>query len=51
MTRLLHVLLLGGTGTIGRAVAAALVAAGHPVTALVRRADQRLPGAGWFRAM
>lgn len=40
----LPVLLLGGTGTIGRAVAAALVARGHPVTALVRRADQRLPG-------
>lgn len=40
----LRVLLLGGTGTIGRAVAAALVAAGHPVTALLRRPDQRLPG-------
>lgn len=32
----LRVLLLGGTGTIGRATAAALVAAGHGVTALVR---------------
>lgn len=38
------VLLLGGSGTIGRATASALVAAGHEVTALVRRADQRLPG-------
>ncbi len=32
----LRVLLLGGTGTIGRATARALVAAGHRVTALVR---------------
>ncbi len=32
----LRVLLLGGTGTIGRATAAALVAAGHDVVALVR---------------
>ena len=32
----LRVLLLGGTGTIGRATARALCAAGHEVTALVR---------------
>ncbi|MFN4156902.1 MAG: NAD(P)H-binding protein [Gemmobacter sp.] len=32
----MRVLLLGGTGTIGRATAAALCAAGHRVTALVR---------------
>ena len=31
-----HVLLLGGTGTIGRATARALLAEGHRVTALVR---------------
>jgi divinyl chlorophyllide a 8-vinyl-reductase len=36
----LRVLLLGATGTIGRATAAALVAAGHEVVAVVR------PGAG-----
>lgn len=36
MTTGRRVLLLGGTGTIGRATAAALVAAGHRVTALVR---------------
>lgn len=40
----LTVLLLGGTGTIGRATAAALVAAGHSVTALVRDPAARLPG-------
>lgn len=40
--RPLSVLLLGGTGTIGRATAAALVAAGHRVTALVRAGS--LPG-------
>jgi divinyl chlorophyllide a 8-vinyl-reductase len=32
----LHVLLLGATGTIGRATAAALMAAGHEVVAVVR---------------
>jgi divinyl chlorophyllide a 8-vinyl-reductase len=37
------VLLLGGTGTIGRATAAALVAAGHRVVALVR-GNTALPG-------
>jgi divinyl chlorophyllide a 8-vinyl-reductase len=36
MTQPLHVLLLGATGTIGRATAAALRADGHRVTALVR---------------
>lgn len=41
-TRPLRVLLLGGTGTIGRATAAALVADGHRVTALVR--GGALPG-------
>ena len=40
----MNVLLLGGTGTIGRATAAALVAAGHRVTALVRQAGAMLPG-------
>ncbi len=39
----LHVLLLGGTGTIGRATAAALVAAGHRVTALVRPGAKHAP--------
>jgi divinyl chlorophyllide a 8-vinyl-reductase len=42
----LRVLLLGGTGTIGRATAAALLAEGHGVLALVRpgsKAD-KLPG-------
>lgn len=43
----LRVLLLGGTGTIGRATAAALAAAGHDVVALVRgdteRGDMVLP--------
>lgn len=37
------VLLLGGTGTIGRATASALVAAGHRVVALVR-GNTALPG-------
>ena len=32
----IRVLLLGATGTIGRATAAALVAAGHEVAAVVR---------------
>ena len=32
----LRVLLLGATGTIGRATAAALIAAGHEVVAVVR---------------
>jgi divinyl chlorophyllide a 8-vinyl-reductase len=36
MTQPLHILLLGATGTIGRATAAALRADGHSVTALVR---------------
>lgn len=42
----MDVLLLGGTGTIGRATAAALRAAGHRVTALVRpgTAADALPG-------
>lgn len=40
--RPLSLLLLGGTGTIGRATAAALCAAGHRVTALVRQGA--LPG-------
>ena len=41
-----RVLLLGGTGTIGRATAAALRAAGHRVVALVRpgTAQDALPG-------
>jgi len=40
------VLLLGATGTIGRATALALVAAGHPVSALVRKGTtaRTLPG-------
>lgn len=46
------VLLLGGTGTIGRATARALRAAGHNVTALVRpgTADEALPGCTLHRA-
>jgi divinyl chlorophyllide a 8-vinyl-reductase len=41
-----HVLLLGGTGTIGRATARALRAAGHSITALIRPAADAslLPG-------
>lgn len=37
----LNILLLGGTGTIGRATATALREAGHSVTALVRRNKQK----------
>jgi divinyl chlorophyllide a 8-vinyl-reductase len=46
MTTGRRVLLLGGTGTIGRATAAALLAEGHHVTALVRpgTAVGALPG-------
>jgi divinyl chlorophyllide a 8-vinyl-reductase len=44
MTRALRVLLLGGTGTIGRATAAALLAAGHRVTAQVRPGSSAPPG-------
>lgn len=44
MTRALHVLLLGATGTIGRATAAALQAAGHRVTVLVRPGAMPPPG-------
>jgi divinyl chlorophyllide a 8-vinyl-reductase len=46
MTTGRRVLLLGGTGTIGRATAAALVADGHDVAALVRQgtAQGTLPG-------
>lgn len=45
----LRVLLLGGTGTIGRATAVALRTAGHDVVALVRgKAD--LPGCNLFPA-
>jgi divinyl chlorophyllide a 8-vinyl-reductase len=40
------VLLLGGTGTIGRATAAALVAAGHQVTAVVRTGARAVPLSG-----
>lgn len=39
-----HVLLLGGTGTIGRATARALLLAGHRVTALVRPGTAPPPG-------
>lgn len=39
-----HVLLLGGTGTIGRATARALLLAGHRVTALVRHGKAPPPG-------
>ncbi|MGL5010081.1 MAG: NAD(P)H-binding protein [Paracoccaceae bacterium] len=39
-----NVLLLGGTGTIGRAAAMALLAAGHQVTALVRAEAEALSG-------
>lgn len=39
----LSILLAGATGTIGRAVAVELVARGHGVTALVRRADADVP--------
>ena len=47
----LDVLLLGGTGTIGRTTARALVAAGHRVTALVRpAATADLPGCTLLRA-
>ena len=47
----LDVLLLGGTGTIGRTTARALVAAGHRVTALVRPpATADLPGCTLLRA-
>lgn len=42
MSDLLRVFLLGATGTIGRATAAELLAAGHRVTALVRQ-DRDLP--------
>ncbi|MES2916428.1 MAG: NAD(P)H-binding protein [Pseudomonadota bacterium] len=47
----LNVLLLGGTGTIGRATGVALRAAGHRVTALIRpSADaSALPGCTLFR--
>ncbi len=44
MTRGLRILLAGATGTIGRAVAAELVARGHEVTCLVRRDPGDLPG-------
>ncbi|MBP9184930.1 MAG: NAD(P)H-binding protein [Fuscovulum sp.] len=47
----LHVLLLGGTGTIGQATARALVAAGHRVSAVVRpAATADLPGCTLVRA-
>lgn len=40
----LHILLLGGTGTIGRATALALVSRGHRVTVIVRPgSDAKLP--------
>jgi divinyl chlorophyllide a 8-vinyl-reductase len=47
----LSVLLLGGTGTIGRATARALRVAGHPVTALVRPSANAtlLPGCTLIR--
>ncbi len=41
--RPLHVLLLGATGTIGRATALALLARGHQVTAIVRPGAATLP--------
>ena len=43
------VLVTGGTGTLGRAVVPLLLAAGHDVRVLSRRADPRLPAgvAGW----
>lgn len=41
--RSLHILLLGATGTIGRATALALLAAGHRVTAVVRAGAAPLP--------
>ena len=47
MTHPLRVLLLGGTGTIGRATAAALLTAGHEVVALVR-GDANLQGCTLF---
>ncbi len=40
-----RVVVLGATGTIGRATVAALVARGDAVTAVVRRADADMPGA------
>lgn len=40
----LSILLLGGTGTIGRATAQALRAQGHQVTALIRPAAEEPPG-------
>ena len=40
------VLVLGGTGTIGRATVRALAARGHPVVCLVRRAPATPPPAG-----
>jgi divinyl chlorophyllide a 8-vinyl-reductase len=40
----LHVLLLGGTGSIGRATAAAMLRAGHRVTVLVRPGAQAPAG-------
>ncbi len=40
-----RVVVLGATGTIGRATVAALIERGHAVTAIVRRADAILPGA------
>ncbi|MFS0738090.1 NAD(P)H-binding protein [Sphingomonas sp. 1P06PA] len=39
-----RVLLLGATGTIGRATAAALVAAGHDTVCLVRQRSAEVPG-------
>jgi divinyl chlorophyllide a 8-vinyl-reductase len=49
MTRPLDVLLLGATGSIGRPAAAALLAAGHRVTAVVRPGAQ--PPAGCAAAV
>ena len=46
----LRVLLLGATGTIGRATAGALVAAGHEVVNVTRGlARPYLPHAAWGR--
>lgn len=44
MTQCAHVLLLGATGTIGRATASALRAAGHRVSVLVRPGAEPPPG-------
>ena len=40
----MHVIIAGGTGLIGRALARSLVADGHPVTVLTRRPEARSQG-------